>query len=94
MPQAGDMTCRSIGTRQGIYRPQVGYYYYSEKYDGIFCEVFDLPIPAYRDRAKAVKAAREWMKRPGSQEAIIAAKQVRSGLDKKQTVRDILKRVE
>lgn len=69
MPKAGDNTIGAFGTRQGVYTPQLRMYWESEKH-GILCDVFDLTfLGKTRDRKKALRRGREWLKCEGASAA-------------------------
>lgn len=55
----GKLTPVSAGTLQGVFRPQVRFYYHNARH-GICFETITKPLRC-RSRARAVKLAKEWM---------------------------------
>lgn len=79
----GTLTTVSAGSLQGIYRPQVRFYYHNARH-GLLFQTFTKPLRC-RSRARAITLAKEWM-RTGEFAAILSEAKDRIGADPENTI--------
>ena len=79
----GTVTAVSCGSLQGIYRPQVRFYYHNERH-GILFKTMTKPHRC-RSRARAITLAKEWM-RTQEFKAVLSETKARIAANKENTI--------